>query len=673
MPAPSKKISRNSKGRHPSKSSLRRNKIKLPKSRRVTLLRSTPRAKSGSRSTEALVVRQDGGPPTFVAYHGKTGAEHEIEFSRLSKQGFRMVSLCIYGDSLNPRYAVVWVKRSGPPWVAIHGATGPQYQSFFDQKTAQGYVPSLISVTGPAANPVFFGVFEKASITGGFLTKTGLTAGPATDPTAFNFFNKWAKDNGFILRSASIYGGISDRRYAAIWIPNTRRAQWSCRTADTSGDYQKWFDAYNQMNYRPSCVSLTNDQLYLSCFRHDSVGEWIAKHGLTSDGYQAEFTSRIAQGFYPISVQAGGLGSNSRYAVIFARQEQLLPRQWTVTGHSVPPALAKFDEIIRDFMTNNAVRAGALGIARNGTVKLARGYTWAESGYPVTQANSPFRLASLSKAFTCAAIKTLYDTKKVSPNTAVFPLLGIITKALPSQNLDGRINSITVQQLVDHMGGWDRDVYPDPVFNMRGIARSLGLSTAPAKRDLARFMFGEPLQFAPGTNSKYCHFGYVLLSLVVEQVTGQRFIDYLRQSVLNPLGIADLFLARTLRTQRVPNEGFYEHNGIGLTPMNPTQEVLTPYCYGGEGWLTETMDGGAGLASTAAAVARFIRSYAVWGVGGRVPGAARSGGMAGTSSLAVSRADGVDYCYLFNTREMPSDALQKLGEALSKQLDAVKW
>jgi hypothetical protein len=47
--------------------------------------------------------------------------------------------------------------------------------------------------------------------------------------------------------------------------------------------------------------------------------------------------------------------------------------------------------------------------------------------------------------------------------------------------------------------------------------------------------------------------------------------------------------------------------------------------------------------------------------------------MAGTSSLAVSRADGVDYCYVFNTRELPSDPLQKFGEVLAKQLDAVKW
>ena len=47
-------------------------------------------------------------------------------------------------------------------------------------------------------------------------------------------------------------------------------------------------------------------------------------------------------------------------------------------------------------------------------------------------------------------------------------------------------------------------------------------------------------------------------------------------------------------------------------------------------------------------------------------GAARSGGMAGVASLAVSRTDGVDWAYIFNTRTLSSGALDKLGIALDK-------
>jgi hypothetical protein len=97
---------------------------------------------------------------------------------------------------------------------------------------------------------------------------------------------------------------------------------------------------------------------------------------------------------------------------------------------------------------------------------------------------------------------------------------------------------------------------------------------------------------------------------------------------------------------------------------------LTAFCHGGEGWTTEAMDGSGGLAATASALVRFIRGHAVWGRGGRMAGAARTGGMAGVSSRAESRTDGVDFAFVFNTRhlmKMPVDDLAiELNEELAK-------
>jgi CubicO group peptidase (beta-lactamase class C family) len=185
-------------------------------------------------------------------------------------------------------------------------------------------------------------------------------------------------------------------------------------------------------------------------------------------------------------------------------------------------------------------------------------------------------------------------------------------------------------------------------------------------------MFGEPLQFAPGTNSKYCNLGYLLLGLVVEQATGQRFVDYLRSSVLAPLGITDVGVARTLKMQRLTHEVTYDQNGVGLSALNPLQEVLAPYAYGGEGWLTESMDAVGGLACSVTSMVKLIHHHAVWGIGGRLPGGSRSGSMAGVSSLAASRADGIDYAFVFNTRDIPTDAMHKLGDSLNAHLDALK-
>jgi hypothetical protein len=62
------------------------------------------------------------------------------------------------------------------------------------------------------------------------------------------------------------------------------------------------------------------------------------------------------------------------------------------------------------------------------------------------------------------------------------------------------------------------------------------------------------------------------------------------------------------------------------------------------------MDSGGGLMTTAETLAGFLFQHAVWGIGGRAKGFERSGSMAGTSSYAFSRPNGVDCACIFNTR-----------------------
>src|SRR5262249_14147773 len=97
----------------------------------------------------------------FEAYHGVTGAQHQANFNRLSGQGFRMISLSVYGEPEDARYAAVWVQRNGAAWVAVHGVNSAGYQSFFDTWTARGFVPVVVSATGLANNAVFAAVFEQ--------------------------------------------------------------------------------------------------------------------------------------------------------------------------------------------------------------------------------------------------------------------------------------------------------------------------------------------------------------------------------------------------------------------------------------------------------------------------------------------------------------------------------
>lgn len=348
-------------------------------------------------------------------------------------------------------------------------------------------------------------------------------------------------------------------------------------------------------------------------------------------------------------------------------------RRWTITGERVAK-LDAIDGIMRDFLQTRGIRAGTAAVARQGEVLFERAYTWAEPDYPTSETTSPFRLASISKAFTEALIYTLVQADVLRLDTPVFPYLGLEKAALPGQSVDPRLLSITVRQVLDHKGGWDRKTaHFDPCFRMRVIANRLGLRQAPTKQDIARYMVGEPLQFDPGSKESYSNFGYLMLGLVAEKAAGDSYGNAVKARVTGPLNFDGVFVAHTSKDMRLPGEGFYDQPGTGLTPEFPTKKVLAPLPYGGEGWLTEAMDAAGGMAATAAAVARLAGHYAIWGFGPRRAGRwARSGGMAGTSSLAVSRPDGTDYCLIVNTRNFAQGSLETAAAQIDDVLESTE-
>lgn len=602
--------------------------------------------------------------PQFEAYHGKDGQFHQKRFDFLAPNGWRMISLSVHGDPSGPRYSVVWVKEPSPSYVAVHDLAVSKYQKWFDEQKGKGFAPVLVTATGAGADAIVAAVFEKG-LKRGWVAKHGLVSGSDEDPSTIEFWCRRARRDGMVLRSGSIYGSFSHRLYIAVWHEDAE-AHWNWRTSETASTYQTWFNTFRDVPLRPGFVTLSDYQLYFAAFKDDSIGEWHARHNMTGDGYQKEFDDFKEKGFYPVCVQGGGAGAKTRYAAIFARTHTPLPRKWTVRG----TGLAKFDAAIKQFMLANGVRAGQLSIAKNGVLKAQRAYTWADEGYPITETTHLMRVASLSKMFTAACIQKLYDEKTLSEGTKVFAKLGITKKALNSQTVDVRVNDITVEHLVDHEGGWDSTTVGDWVFRMRKIANDLGLSGPAVKFDLVRYIYGEPLQFKPGSKSQYSNIGYTTLAQLVEKVSGQKYETYLRGAILQPDGITEVRLARTLRSQKLANEVLYDDPNVGLSAAEPTKEKRTAYCYGGEGWTTEAMDGSGGLCATANALVQFIRLHAVWGRGGRMAGAARTGSMAGVSSRAESRTGDVDFAFIFNTRHLLKMPVDDLATKLNSLLDS---
>jgi N-acyl-D-amino-acid deacylase len=200
-------------------------------------------------------------------------------------------------------------------------------------------------------------------------------------------------------------------------------------------------------------------------------------------------------------------------------------------------ALAPLDVVVEQIMLRHGIPGASVAVTREGKLVCARGYGWAnyESNEPATP-TTLFGLASVSKCFTALAILKLVEEGKLRLDQKAFALVGPL-KPPPGARVDSRIQQITVRQLLNHSGGWDRDKSGDPINWSFQVSRRLGVSMPINEDQLIRFMLGVRLDFSPGTRQVYSNFGYVTLGQIVARVSGQSYERYVRARVLEPMGI----------------------------------------------------------------------------------------------------------------------------------------
>jgi N-acyl-D-amino-acid deacylase len=205
------------------------------------------------------------------------------------------------------------------------------------------------------------------------------------------------------------------------------------------------------------------------------------------------------------------------------------------TGTPVP-SLTPYDAFVLGLLDKYNIPGASLAITQNGRLIFARGYGFADAQrtQPV-QPDSLFRLASLSKAITAVAVIKLVEQGKIHLDAPAFALLPDLH---PPAGLtqDPRLAIITVQNLLNHSGGWDRDRVGgyDPMFISPRVVSALGVQAPASTENIIRYMLGQPLDFTPGTKSVYSNFGYAVLGRIIERVTGTNYEQWVRANVLAP-------------------------------------------------------------------------------------------------------------------------------------------
>ncbi|MEO0897809.1 MAG: serine hydrolase domain-containing protein [Bacteroidota bacterium] len=167
--------------------------------------------------------------------------------------------------------------------------------------------------------------------------------------------------------------------------------------------------------------------------------------------------------------------------------------------------------------------SGSLILSESGKplVEFANGLADRSFEVPVDKLTR-FPVASLSKAFTCMAILLLQQEQKLNIQAAA-------NKYLPSHiRVDGRI---TLHHLMSHTSGL-------PDYKLEPGENLAHLFATPLSRDIwVPTFLSFPPMFEPGTSYAYCNPGYYLLGIVIEEVSGQSFGDFLHDRIFQKLGM----------------------------------------------------------------------------------------------------------------------------------------
>lgn len=215
------------------------------------------------------------------------------------------------------------------------------------------------------------------------------------------------------------------------------------------------------------------------------------------------------------------------------------------------------DDVMKDYAGSGP--GASVLVLRGGEVVFSAGYGMADPAARTPATTSThYRLASVTKQFTAAAILTLADR-------GLLPLDQSVRTWLPS--LPQYAASVTVEHLLTHTGGFAdyEDLIPP------------GTTAQLTEADVLHLLEQQPsLDFAPGSRYRYSNSGYALLALIVERVSGRTFAEFLRDEILVPRGMITA-VAHQQGISTVPNRAYgssRDGSSWRRTDQSPTSAVL---------------------------------------------------------------------------------------------------
>ena len=230
-----------------------------------------------------------------------------------------------------------------------------------------------------------------------------------------------------------------------------------------------------------------------------------------------------------------------------------------VEANDVGP-LPSINHLMKGFIARHQVPGAALAITKGDRLVYAQGFGVADRNQEIpVSPRSLFRIASVSKPFTSAAIMQLVEQGRLALDDPILPLLRdtFDTSDVPG---DPRLQTVTIRHLLQHRAGWDRAqsrFFPLRTDSLVKICREAGISPPGTPDTVVRYMLTQPLDFTPGSRFAYANIGYLVMGRIIESISGDTYETYVKQHLLLPLGIDTMQIGHSTRETRAPREVCY--------------------------------------------------------------------------------------------------------------------
>ncbi len=199
--------------------------------------------------------------------------------------------------------------------------------------------------------------------------------------------------------------------------------------------------------------------------------------------------------------------------------------------------------------------SGAALVAKNGKTVFAQAYGLAdrEKKTPNTL-KTRFRLGSMNKMFTAVAILQLVQSGKLDLKSP----FGKYLTDYPNRDVASKV---TVEQMLSHTGG------TGDIFGPEFDKNRLELKTL---QDYVKLYGNRAPEFEPGGRWQYSNYGFLLLGVLVEKVSGQSYYDYVRDHIFKPAGMTGTASEPEEQLVADRSMGYTRLGGNGLRPNTDT-------------------------------------------------------------------------------------------------------